>query len=160
MGPASPPNWMKTLSRAGARPALRRALLMDLLVHHNHEKPSDASEFRRGADLNCRGFRLGPELYVRTGSTGDLVAGTRTDRVFDRANSTYLRNSLARRSASPGRQHLDRVVNREAVRFLHYRELFERRGEFIGNDKRAVQDVGVIQVPFVVAVRSVTSANS
>jgi hypothetical protein len=31
---------------------------------------------------------LGAELYVRTGSTGDLVAGTRTDRVFDRANST------------------------------------------------------------------------
>jgi hypothetical protein len=28
---------------------------------------------------------LGAELYVRTGSTGDLVAGTRTDRVFDRA---------------------------------------------------------------------------
>jgi hypothetical protein len=30
---------------------------------------------------------LGAELYVRTGSTGDLVAGTRTNRVFDRAYS-------------------------------------------------------------------------
>jgi hypothetical protein len=28
---------------------------------------------------------LGAELYVSAGSTGDLVAGTRTDRVFDRA---------------------------------------------------------------------------
>jgi hypothetical protein len=28
---------------------------------------------------------LGAEFYVRAGSTGDLVAGTRTDRVFDRA---------------------------------------------------------------------------
>jgi hypothetical protein len=31
---------------------------------------------------------LGAELYVSAGSTGDLVAGTPTDRVFDRANST------------------------------------------------------------------------
>jgi hypothetical protein len=31
---------------------------------------------------------LGAELYVSAGSTGDLVAGTRIDRVFDRALST------------------------------------------------------------------------
>jgi hypothetical protein len=45
---------------------------------------------------------LGAELYVSGGSTGDLVAGTRTNRVFDRANSTV---------SAKMRQDLDAVVS-------------------------------------------------
>jgi hypothetical protein len=55
--------------------ALRTAKLNEDAV-----EPVWGQGFRPAAELP-----LGAELYVRTGSSGDLVAGTRTDRVFDRA---------------------------------------------------------------------------
>jgi hypothetical protein len=61
--------------RPGVTMALRAAK-----ANEDAARPSWGQRFGAAAELP-----LGPELYVTAGSVGDLVAGTRTDRVFDRA---------------------------------------------------------------------------
>jgi hypothetical protein len=67
-------------------PAEKRVFNGDSMALRAAEADEDAVQPVWGQRFGAASeLPLGAELYVRAGSTGDLVAGTRTDRVFDRA---------------------------------------------------------------------------